>query len=184
MHAIVLILVPLTILAMAACGGDSSEPTESTPEPTREPTAVPTPSPDGSRVAESGDTVSVHYRGTLDGGEVFDSSRGREPLTFTLGSGQLIPGFDKAVHGMAVGDTVTVRIEPEDAYGQYRDDLIVSVPRQNVPDDVEVGDSLQSASGGGGGVVVEVTDTYVRIDANPELAGKALTFEIEVVTIK
>ena len=135
------------------------------------------------RVVKEGDAVAVHYHGTLDNGEVFDSSRERAPLTFIVGGGQMISGFDKAVRGLAVGETVTVRLEPDEAYGQRREDLILEIPRDQAPEGLSVGDSVGFSSGGTA-VVLEVTDEIVRIDANHPLAGKSLTFEIELVSIE
>ena len=147
-------------------------------------TAVPTTSVSASeRVAEDGDTVVVHYRGTLDDGEEFDSSFGGDPLTFTLGTGQLIAGFENAIRGMSVGDTVTVRIEPEDAYGERSNDFILEYPRSEAPDDIAVGQVVRLPNGIPA-TIVEVTDEIFRLDANHELAGKALKFEIEVVEIR
>ena len=137
----------------------------------------------GGRIVKEGDVVAVHYHGTLDNGEVFDSSRGRVPLTFIVGSGQVISGFDKAVRGLSVGETVTVRLEPDEAYGQRREELILEVPRDQAPENVSVGDSV-GLSSGGTAVVLEVTDEIVRIDANHQLVGKTLTFEIELVSIE
>ncbi|MCH8206684.1 MAG: peptidylprolyl isomerase [Chloroflexi bacterium] len=130
-----------------------------------------------------GDAVSVHYKGTLDSGEVFDSSEGKPPLSFTVGTGQVIPGFDAAVRGMFVGDTVTVRIEPENAYGEHRDNLIIDVPASDMPAGLKPGDRITS-QGGATAIVVEVTADVVSIDANHELAGEVLTFEIELVSIR
>jgi FKBP-type peptidyl-prolyl cis-trans isomerase 2 len=137
----------------------------------------------GDRVAADGDTVSVHYVGTLDDGEVFDSSEGREPLTFVVGEGQVIAGFDEAVRGMAVGDTKTVHIEPADAYGERRDDLLITVPAESAPEGLEVGDRVQLGNGAPA-MVIEITDEGVTVDANHALAGQALNFEIEVVELQ
>jgi peptidylprolyl isomerase len=134
------------------------------------------------RVAQTGDTVSVHYRGTLDSGEEFDSSRGRDPLTFTVGEGQVIDGFDAAVTGMAVGESKTVRLEPDQAYGARRDDLVITVPKAQAPDGLEEGQ--QVLVGNAPAVVTRVTDDEVTVDANHPLAGEALTFEIELVSIQ
>ncbi len=170
--------------ALAACGGDSTpDPTATPSPPVRDETPTATPSPASPRIARDGDTVSVHYRGTLDNGEMFDTSRGSTPLSFTVGAGQMISGFDAAVRGMALGETKTVRLEPKDAYGERSDDLIIDVPRDVAPTGVAVGDKVRLNSGAPA-VVVEVTDEYVRVDANFELAGQALTFEIELVSIQ
>jgi peptidylprolyl isomerase len=133
-------------------------------------------------VAQDGDLVSVHYTGTLDDGEQFDSSAGREPLEFVVGSGQVIPGFDDAVRGLAIGESRTVRILPENAYGQYDPQLILEFPIETAPEGLQAGDQV-TFSNGGTGVVVEVAETVVRIDANHRLAGQALTFEVELVSI-
>ena len=138
--------------------------------------------------AQSGDTVKIHYTGTLDDGSVFDSSEGRAPLGFTLGSGQVIQGFDDAVTGMEIGESKTVRIPAQDAYGESRDDLILQVPRDQVPPEVELelGMQLSVQQQNGQAVpvtVVEITDDTVTLDANHALAGKALTFALELVSV-
>ncbi len=135
------------------------------------------------RTAGVGDGVSVHYHGTLDDGEVFDSSRQRAPLDFVVGGGQMITGFDQAVRGLAVGDLVTVRIEPEEAYGIRDERLILEFPSADAPEGIQVGDQVQ-LSNGQRAVVIELTHEIVRIDANHALAGQALTFEIELVAIR
>ncbi len=138
--------------------------------------------------AKSGDTVRIHYTGTLDDGTQFDSSSGREALEFALGSGQVIPGFDSAVSGMAVGETRNVTIEPDDAYGQRHEQLVQTVPRDALPDDIDpaVGMHLQSQSPDGEVMnlfVTEVGDEMITLDANHPLAGQALNFSIELVEI-
>jgi peptidylprolyl isomerase len=138
--------------------------------------------------AKSGDQVSVHYTGKLDSGEVFDSSTGKDPIRFELGSGQVIPGFERAVQGMAVGEKREIRIEPEDAYGQPSDELVVEVARTQLPDDIEpaVGMPLQVQTSGGEQRVVrvsEVSNETVTLDMNHPLAGRALNFELELVEI-
>lgn len=138
--------------------------------------------------AKNGDTVKVHYTGTLEDGSVFDSSREREPLEFTLGKGQLIPGFEDAVRGMAVGDKTTTKIPADKAYGPVREEMVARVGKDQFPEGIEpeVGQQLQVPQQGGGIIVVTVTevdDTQVTLDANHPLAGKDLTFEIEVVEI-
>lgn len=138
--------------------------------------------------ARSGDTVRIHYTGTLDDGTCFDSSEGREPLEFALGSGQVIPGFDRAVDGMNVGDKVTVKIEAEEAYGPHHEQLVQQVPRTALPDHIEpeVGMQLQGQSPDGNVVAFRVTDVdddSITVDANHPLAGQALTFAIELVSI-
>ncbi|HEY5650041.1 MAG TPA: FKBP-type peptidyl-prolyl cis-trans isomerase [Acidimicrobiia bacterium] len=134
------------------------------------------------KVAADGDSVSVHYRGTLDDGTEFDSSEGRDPLTFVVGSGQVIAGFDDAVRGLAVGESRTVRIEPADAYGEYTEEAIIDFPAESAPEGLQVGDAV-TLGNGGRGTVLEITDEFVKIDANHPLAGQALTFEIELVSI-
>ena len=126
--------------------------------------------------------MSVHYHGTLDDGSVFDSSRERAPLQFTVGSGQVIDGFDNAVRGLAVGESVTVRMEPSEAYGEPDPALIFELPIDRAPEGVEPGETL-TASNGAQARVIAVTDTTFTIDANHSLAGQALTFEIELVSI-
>ncbi|MCH8496550.1 MAG: peptidylprolyl isomerase [Balneolales bacterium] len=136
------------------------------------------------------DTVRVHYTGTTDDGVTFDSSRERdEPLEFTMGQGQLIPGFEKAVEGMSVGDTAKVNIPAEEAYGPVREDMVVEVERARFPEDItpEIGQQLQIQQPNGQPmpvVVKAVNDTQVTLDANHPLAGQALTFDIELVEIK
>jgi peptidylprolyl isomerase len=136
---------------------------------------------------ENGKLVSVHYTGQLTDGEVFDSSEGREPLQFTMGSGQLIPGFENALVGKKVGDKVTVNIPAEEAYGPIREDLIVSVPVSQMPGPVEVGQSLQAQGGNGQAfnvTVKEVNEENITIDGNHPLAGKELIFDIEVIEVQ
>ncbi|MBO9465503.1 peptidylprolyl isomerase [Tropicibacter sp. R15_0] len=138
--------------------------------------------------AKSGDTVRIHYTGTLDDGSTFDSSAGRDPLEFKLGSGQVIPGFDKGVDGMTVGEKKTIHIPADEAYGQKDDRAVQAIPRENIPDDIplEVGIQLQMQSPTGQVMpvtVTEVTDTEVTLDANHPLAGKDLTFELELVSV-
>ncbi|MBT8080927.1 MAG: peptidylprolyl isomerase [Gammaproteobacteria bacterium] len=139
-------------------------------------------------VAKSGDTVRIHYTGTLDDGTEFDSSAGREPLEFTLGSGQVISGFDDAVSGMTIGDKKSVRMEADQAYGERRDELVQEVPRSALPDEIkpEEGMALQSQSPEGhimNLVVTGVADASITVDANHPLAGHALSFDIELVAI-
>jgi peptidylprolyl isomerase len=138
--------------------------------------------------AKKGDSVKIHYTGTLKDGSVFDSSTGRAPLAFRLGSGQVIPGFDEAVLGMRKGESKTVVIPPEKAYGTHNEDLAISVPRDHVPPEItpEVGLKLQMGGANGELVMVEVIEVgeeYIILDANPPLAGKELTFQIELVAI-
>ncbi len=139
--------------------------------------------------AKNGNTVQVNYTGKLADGTVFDSSVGREPLEFTLGAGQMIPGFEKAVLGMKVGEKKTVTIPADEAYGPRRDDLILEIGREKLPSGLtpEVGQQLQMTRPDGGMIIVAITkvsDKTVTIDANPPLAGKDLTFEIELAKIQ
>ncbi len=138
--------------------------------------------------ARSGDTVRVHYTGRLDDGTVFDSSRGREPLEFALGSGQVIAGFDEAVEGMATGESRSVRIPSAEAYGEHDETLLLRVPLDRFPQDMrpEVGQHLQMSRDGAEPVVVtvaDVSDDGVVLDANHPLAGRDLTFDLELVDI-
>ena len=137
--------------------------------------------------AAAGDSVRVHYTGRLNDGTVFDSSEGRDPLNFTLGSGQVIPGFDEAVTGMTVGESVTITIEPENAYGERREEMVQQVPRSDIPDDIDLAIGMQlQASGPQGDIVVtviEMSDDAIKLDANHPLAGKALTFDLQLVEI-
>jgi len=138
---------------------------------------------------KDGNTVKVHYTGTLKDGSVFDTSAEREPLEFKLGEGQLIPGFEKAVIGMEEGESTEIDIPVKEAYGEAREDLIINVPKDQLPDDVEpeVGMQLQVNQPDGQPVpvrVAEITDDELKLDANHPLAGKDLSFEIEVVEVK
>ena len=138
--------------------------------------------------AKDGDTVKVHYTGKLDDGSVFDSSEGRDPLEFTLGEGSIIPGFEKAVEGMEQGESVTVVITADDAYGPYRDEMVFQVSNEDVPAEInpEVGEQLQMRQSDGSVVVVtvkEADEKELTLDANHPLAGEALTFEIELMEI-
>lgn len=138
--------------------------------------------------AQRGDTVQVHYKGTLDDGTVFDSSEGGEPISFTLGSGEVIPGFETAIEGMSKGERKTERIEPSNAYGERRDELVFTVARDQMPEDaeIEVGDVLRIGFPDGSSATVQVAKLEgdsVELDANHPLAGKALTFELELVEV-
>lgn len=138
--------------------------------------------------AKDGDTVKVHYTGTLENGEVFDTSQEREPLEFQLGQGQLIPGFEKAVIGMSEGDSTKVDIPSDEAYGEVRDDLVINVPKDQLPDDVEpkIGMQLQVNQQNGQPIPVRITEIKneeLILDANHPLAGKDLTFEIELLEV-
>ena len=134
----------------------------------------------------NGTKVKVHYTGKLSDGSVFDTSREREPLEFTVGSGQVIKGFEDAVIGMNQGDTKTVTIKPNEAYGEYRDDMVVTVGKDQFPDDIDpkVGEQLQIKQKDGQEFLVrikEINENNVTLDANHPLAGHDLIFEIELV---
>lgn len=138
--------------------------------------------------AKDGDTVKVHYTGTLENGEVFDTSKEREPLEFQLGEGQLIPGFEKAVIGMGEGDSTTVEIPSDEAYGEVREDLVINVPKDQLPEEVEpkIGMQLQVNQQNGQPIPVRITeikDEELILDANHPLAGKDLKFEIELLEV-
>lgn len=138
--------------------------------------------------AKKNDNVKVHYTGKLTTGEVFDSSQGRAPLEFTLGGGQMIKGFDEAVDGMELNEQKTVTIPSAEAYGEKRDELIQEISRDQLPEDMqpEIGQKLMATNDLGHQTQVSVTDvsdSAITIDANHELAGKDLVFEIELVEI-
>ena len=138
--------------------------------------------------AKQGDEVKVNYTGRFDDGTVFDTSKGRDPLAFTIGGGQVIPGFDAAVDGMTVGDSKTITIPCADAYGPYREDMVLNVPREQLPEglDPEVGQQLQMGQSQENMLVVSVTEVAedsITLDANHPLAGKDLTFDLELVAI-
>ena len=139
--------------------------------------------------AKKGDQIEIHYTGRLADGSIFDSSVDRDPLAFTLGQGQLIEGFEEAVYGMSQGDTKTVTIPPEKAYGERNDDMVLDVPRNQFPEDIDPveGAQLQVQNENSEEILVfisKVTDDTVTLDANPPLAGKELTFDLELVSIK
>lgn len=139
--------------------------------------------------AKQGDTVQIHYTGKLDDGTVFDSSEGRDPLTITIGEGQVIPGFERAVAGMTEGEQKEARLEVEEAYGEPRDDLRLDVPREQLPDDLEVdiGTPLQLNQPDGTPVPVTVaalSEETVTLDANHPLAGQPLVFDLTLVAIE
>lgn len=137
---------------------------------------------------KQGTQVKVHYTGKFDDGTEFDTSAGKEPLEFTCGENQVIPGFEAAVEGMRVGEKKEIRVEPQQAYGEYDEQQQVTVERSMLPADldVEVGTQLQVETESGEPVIVQVTDISdgkVVLDANHPLAGKALNFSLEVVGV-
>ncbi len=142
----------------------------------------------GNQGAVDGDTVQVHYTGTLADGSVFDSSEGKSPLEFVVGAGQMIPGFDAAVHDMKVGEVKTVTIPSAEAYGPRQEDQTAVVPRTTLPEGLEpaIGMQLEMSLQDGDSIVVtviEVTPDSFTVDGNHPMAGKDLTFKIELVSI-
>ncbi len=134
---------------------------------------------------KKGSTVTVHYTGTLEDGAVFDSSIERDALTFVVGEGDLIPGFEKAVIGLAAGDKTSVTLEPDQAYGQYDEKMVVTVDKAEIPDGVEAGMMLQAMIDERPVLftVTEISDDAVTLDGNHPLAGKSLCFDISVVAV-
>ena len=187
---IVVLALALGLLA-AACSANDAEDTEATTtsvgtvagESTPETTTTTQSIPEEGFIVQDGDDVEVHYVGTLDDGSQFDSSRDRDvPFSFTVGTGQVIGGFDEAVRGGKVGDVRTVRIDPENAYGEWSEDNVIEVPFSPEQGDVEAGDEV-FLTNGQPAIVLEVTEEIVRLDVNHRLAGQALTFEIEILAI-
>lgn len=137
--------------------------------------------------AKSGDRVKVHYTGKLEDGSIFDSSANREPLEFTIGQQEVIPGFENAVVGMSPGDSKTQNIPIDQAYGPRREDMVISVDRKEIPEDIplQVGQRLRMSQEGHQIIVTvaEVTPENVTLDANHPLAGQNLVFDIELVEI-
>lgn len=138
--------------------------------------------------AQNGDKVKVHYHGKLRSGETFDSSNGREPLEFELGSGQVIKGFDEGIQGMQVGDKKTIEIPVADAYGEKQQEMIIEFPKDQFPPDMnpEAGMQLMMSNGSGQQFpvsIVEVKEETVVLDANHPLAGQELIFDLELVEI-
>ena len=138
--------------------------------------------------AKSSDTVKVHYTGSLEDGKVFDSSENRDPLQFTIGEGKLIPGFEQAVIGMNPGDSTTIQIPEDQAYGPHREDMVMEVDRNKIPENlkIEIGQQLQVGRPEDKKTIVTVTsisESKVTLDANHPLAGKALTFNIRLIEI-
>jgi len=137
--------------------------------------------------ASKGDKVHVHYTGRLDDGTVFDTSEGRDPLVFTLGTQAVIPGFEAGVLGLEIGEKRTVVVGPEDAYGVHHPDRVAVIPRSQLPDEIEPEPGMVlRAAGEKGDLLVTVTDVSgdeVTLDGNHPLAGKQLTFDIELAGI-
>ena len=137
--------------------------------------------------AQAADKVKVHYEGTLADGTIFDSSEGREPLELTLGSGQVIPGFDAAIMGLSPGESVVTTIQPADAYGELNPEMILEVERDRFPEDMELEEGLELQLSGGGQDfmvrVIGIAPDKVMLDGNHPLAGEALTFKITLESI-
>ncbi|MBZ2180102.1 MAG: peptidylprolyl isomerase [Acidobacteriota bacterium] len=137
--------------------------------------------------AQAGDKVKVHYQGTLADGTIFDSSEGRDPLEFTLGTGQVIPGFDAAVIGLSPGQSVVTTIQPDDAYGPANPEMVIEVERDRFPEDMELEEGLELQLSGGGQAfmvrVIAIASDKVTLDGNHPLAGEALTFRIQLESI-
>ena len=138
--------------------------------------------------AKQGDTVSVHYMGMLENGTIFDSSSGREPLQFVIGEGMLIPNFEQAAIGMTPGESKTIKIPSDEAYGSYHDELVMAVERKEFPPDFEadVGERLRIRQADGEefiATVTQISETSVTLDANHPLAGECLVFDIQLVEI-
>ncbi|WP_071672524.1 FKBP-type peptidyl-prolyl cis-trans isomerase [Nioella nitratireducens] len=138
--------------------------------------------------ATAGSTIALHYTGTLSDGSVFDSSEGRDPLSFTMGQGQIIPGLEAAVEGMSEGDEKTVTVAAEQAYGERDPNAMQQIPRDQIPENIptDPGTQLQMQAPNGQAipvVVAEVSDSHVTLDANHPLAGKDLTFAVKVVSV-
>ncbi len=144
------------------------------------------------KVAEAGTTVKVHYKGTLEDGEVFDSSEGKDPIQFEVGKQQVVPGFEKAVEGMKVGEKKEITLQPAEAYGEPKEELVQEVPmdamkQSNITPEVGMVLGITHPQAPGQQMpakVVEVGEETVKLDLNHPLAGKALTFELELVSVE
>lgn len=138
--------------------------------------------------AKSGDKVAIHYSGKLNDGTEFDNSHGRDPLEFSIGERQVIPGFEKAVEGMSTGESKTFSIPAEEAYGEHRAELVQEVPKTALPESVTPEQGMQLQATGGDGqpmnlVVTEVKEETITVDGNHPLAGQDLNFDVELVKI-
>ena len=179
---LVLLAAALGIVA-AACSssGDAATVAPTTTEAAV--TETPEATASNGLAAKDGDIVEVHYVGTLDDGSQFDSSRDRgTPLSFTVGTGQVISGFDEAVRGAQAGDTNTVRMVAADAYGEWTEENVVELPYDPSQGELVVGDTV-TLNSGQRAEILEVSSATVKLDANHPLAGEALTFEIEILVI-
>ncbi len=181
MKRLIGLLAILVLVTATALAGGGRERNESTQE--EEVTAAET-----AETVEQNKMVQIHYEGSLDDGTVFDSSEGGEPLEFIFGVGMLIPGLESQMEGMAVGDRKTVRVEAEDAYGPYVDEALQEIPRNQIPAEIDLVEGMQLAAQTPQGpipvTVHEIREETVIMDFNHPLAGEALTFEIEVMTIR
>ena len=137
----------------------------------------------GERLVVTGDTVWVHYIGTLENGEEFDNSRERSPFSFTVGQGQVIKGFETGVLGLATGETTRITLGSEEAYGAYNSNLVFQYPITGAPEGIRIGDEVV-LDNGSRARITSITDEFVEIDTNHPLAGKTLIFEIEVMSIE
>ncbi len=138
------------------------------------------------RKVNLGDFISIHYTGKLEDGNVFDSSKGQDPLEFNAGSEDLIKGMNDAVVGMSIGEKKTVTIKPENAYGEFQPQLVQKVPKNAMPSDIKTGDQLmaQSEQGHYPVWIRQIEADQVTVDANHPLAGKTLIFDIEIVNVQ
>ena len=134
---------------------------------------------------KAGDKVAIHYKGSLQDGTVFDESSGGDPLEFTAGGDELIPGMSHGVVGMSVGEKKTLQIPPEQAYGERREELVIRAPKAQLPEGAEVGMTLGLETPGGTmpALLAAIEDDEVVLDANHFLAGKTLVFDIEIVSV-
>ena len=134
---------------------------------------------------EKGSKVKVHYTGKFEDNNVFDTSADKEPLEFTVGEGMLIPGFENGVIGLNEGEKTTIELSADEAYGPVRDELVNEVPKENLPEGVQVGQMLQAQTEQGpiNVTVTEISETTAKVDANHPLAGKKLIFDLEVVEV-
>ena len=138
--------------------------------------------------AKHGDTVKIHYTGKLEDGSVFDTSTGRDPLQFNIGENQVIQGFEKGVTGMALNESKTVTIPPDEAYGPHREEMLLNIPRDQFPPNIEpkIGQQLELNQTNGQtttAIITQVSESNVTLDANHPLAGETLIFDIQLIEI-
>jgi FKBP-type peptidyl-prolyl cis-trans isomerase 2 len=179
-----ILVLAIGLLTSACAGASADEGDAAQPSSTTSTSPTDDVKPTEGFIVKDGDTVEVHYVGTLDDGSEFDSSRseGREPLSFVVGTGAVISGFDELVRGGQVGEVRTVRLEPGDAYGEWSEENIVEFPFNPEQGELKIGDEV-FLTNGQGAIVLEVTEEIVKLDINHPLAGKALTFEVEILAI-